>query len=148
MDSYRKPIQIRWADIDANNHLRHSVYYDYGAYLRVQFLADAGADMRYMQEHQIGPIIFREEALFKREVHFNDNISMDLEIVKCSADFSRWTIRHTLVKGDGTVAAILNLVGAWINTAERKLAVPSGLRSKAFDDMPRAADFEWIVKNK
>jgi acyl-CoA thioester hydrolase len=35
MNQYSKKIDIRWSDIDANFHLRHSVYYDLGAFLRM-----------------------------------------------------------------------------------------------------------------
>jgi acyl-CoA thioester hydrolase len=38
MDSFTIPLDIRWSDLDPNFHLRHSVYYDYGAFARVQFL--------------------------------------------------------------------------------------------------------------
>jgi len=38
MSDFTMPVQIRWADIDQNRHLRHSVYYDYGAMMRMNVL--------------------------------------------------------------------------------------------------------------
>ena len=41
MDVYSKKVEIRWSDLDPNFHLRHSVYYDWGAYTRISFLSEA-----------------------------------------------------------------------------------------------------------
>jgi acyl-CoA thioester hydrolase len=146
MESYSQPIQIRWSDIDANNHLRHSAFYDYGAWLRVMFLTEKGIDMKWMHDNHIGPILFREEAIFKREIRFGDKVTIDVETVKATKDYSRWSLRHTFIKEDGTIAAILNLDGAWLNTSERKIATPSEQLIKVFDSFPKAKDFEWIIK--
>jgi len=146
MEQYSKPIQMRWSDIDANNHLRHSAYYDFGAFLRIQFMAEKGIDMKWMQENHIGPIIFREECVFKRELHMADEITINVEAVKATQEFDRWTLRHEIVKKDGTVAAILTLDGAWMDTAKRKLAIPPDNLRQVFDAFPKAQNFEWVVK--
>lgn len=142
---FKQPIQIRWADIDANRHLRHSVYYDYGASMRMTALTGQGLSMKKLEEMQIGPILFREEAIFKREIHFEDTITIDVELVKAREDFARWSLRHQLVKHDGTVAAIINIDGAWIDLVKRKLAIPDPLIISVFEKFPKAADFETIA---
>src|SRR5215212_4733347 len=101
MEKYSLPIQIRWADIDQNRHLRHSVYYDYGAMSRITFLSSMGLTAEKMEELKIGPIIFREEAIFRREINLEDTIEIDVELTKATSDFARWTIRHTITKQDG-----------------------------------------------
>ena len=74
-DIFQQKIQIRWADIDPNRHLRHSVYYDYGAAMRINALAAGGLSMKKLEELRMGPILFREEAIFKREIVFGDEIT-------------------------------------------------------------------------
>jgi acyl-CoA thioester hydrolase len=98
------------------------------------------------EELRIGPILFREEALFKREVKFEDRISVDLVVTKATADFSRWSVRHHIYKEDRTIAAILNMDGAWIDMAKRKLAIPNEFIKKVFEDFPKSEEFEWIVR--
>jgi len=61
MNEFNIPVELRWADLDPNFHVRHSVYYDYGAFCRIQFLAAHGITAQFMQIQQFGPIIFREE---------------------------------------------------------------------------------------
>ena len=146
MKKFSLPVQIRWADIDQNRHLRHSVYYDYGAMSRITFLSGMGLTAEKMEELKIGPIIFREEAIFRREINLEDKIEIDVELVKATSDYARWTIRHTITKQDGTVAAILNLDGAWIDIEKRKLALPGDLIQKIFQDFPKSADFQLITK--
>ena len=149
MSDYSKSIQIKWADIDANNHLRHSAFYDFGAWLRIVFLADQGITMKWLQDNHVGPILFREEAIFKREIRFEDEVTINVESVRARHDYSRWSLRHTFVKADGTVAALLNVDGAFFNTQERKLLVPEGILLDAFQAFPKTTDFEWVeVKPK
>jgi acyl-CoA thioester hydrolase len=128
--------------------MRHSVYYDYGAFLRIQFLADHGISMKWMEDHHIGPVLFREEAIFKREIRMHETVIINVEAVKATENYSRWSLRHNFIKEDGTLAAILNLDGAWLNTIERKLALPPAEVIAAFDVFPKAAEFEWIIKPK
>ena len=142
------PIEVRWSDIDANRHLRHSVYYDYGAYARMTWLTRNGLTTAMMEEFQTGPILFREEAVFRREVKFEDSLSITTEITKATDDFGRWSIRHQFIKADGTIAATLTVEGAWIDIEKRKLAIPNEAIRAAFTKLPRSADFQTQVLEK
>jgi len=144
MTTFELPIQVRWSDIDQNRHLRHSAYYDYGATARITCFSDHGLTNQKFEELRIGPILFREEALFKREIKFEDKVTVDLALTKATPDFSRWSITHHIYKEDRTIAAILNMDGAWIDMAKRKLAIPNEFIQKVFDDFPRANDFQWL----
>lgn len=144
MNTFSLPLQIRWSDIDANNHLRHSVYYDYGAYCRISLFTQVGITLEKLNSLSIGPVILREEAIFRREIIYGDSISLSTELVKSTADFSRWSFRHVLTKNDGTLAATMNIDGAWIDTVKRKLAMPPVELHAAFEQIPRSVDFEVI----
>jgi acyl-CoA thioester hydrolase len=148
MLEFSKTMQIRWADIDANRHLRHSVYYDYGATMRMMFLSERGLSTEKLEEFKIGPILFREEAIFKREIRLEDTITLDVMVVKTTKDFSRWSLRHQFIKADGTLAAILNVDGAWIDMEKRKLAVPNEFIQGIFALFPKAPDFQWQESKK
>lgn len=141
---FKQTVQIRWADIDANRHLRHSVYYDYGASMRINALSEEGLTMKKLEELMIGPVLFREEAVFRREIMFEDIITIDVEVLKARHDFSRWSLRHHFTKADGTVAAIITIDGAWIDLVKRKLAVPGEFIRHVFEKFPKAAEFEVL----
>ncbi len=143
MNDYLKPLEIRWADLDPNFHLRHSVYYDYGAYCRICFLEEHGLTNAMMHELNVGPILFREEAVFRKEIRLGDQLRINLQLMKAKKDFSRWTIRHQIIKGENVLSAIVTVDGAWINTLQRKLATPPSEVIAVFEQMPQASEFEW-----
>lgn len=141
---FKQTVQIRWADIDANRHLRHSVYYDYGASMRMNVLSSLGLTMKKLEDMGMGPVLFREEAIFKREILFEDEITIDVAITRARQDYSRWSIRHHFSKADGTLAAIINIDGAWIDLNKRKLTAPGEFIAGVFDRFPKSSDFEFI----
>lgn len=143
MTTFEIPIQVRWSDIDQNRHLRHSAYYDYGATTRIACFSQQGLTNLKFEELRIGPILFREEAIFRREIKFEDKVTVDLVVTKATPDFSRWSIRHHIYKEDRTVAAIIHMDGAWIDMTKRKLTIPNDFIQQVFADFPKAADFAW-----
>src|SRR5215203_22645 len=138
------PVQIRWSDLDPNFHLRHSVYYDWGAYCRIHFFGTHGLTADVMRQLHIGPIIFREECVFKKEIRLEDEITVDLQLTKAKKDFSRWSVRQHIIKNEEILAAILTLDLAWMNTAERKLAIPTEQVINVIEAIPKGESFEWL----
>lgn len=141
MTIFEKKITVRWSDLDPNFHLRHSAYYDFGAYCRVAFLSEHGITPEVMREHHIGPVLFREECVFKKEIKFGDEVRINLQLDKLSSEGSRWTMVHHITKGADTLAAIITLDGAWLDTNIRKLARPSGIFKDVFNYLPRTGNF-------
>ena len=141
MNNFIKNIEIRWSDLDPNFHVLHSKYYDFGAYCRMAFLIENGLSPAIMLEHKIGPILFREECVFKKEILFGDKVTVNVKVDKVTADFGRWTMIHEIYKNDETLAAIITADGAWLNTAIRKLTVPPAVIISLFKSAPKTASF-------
>ena len=144
METFSRDIQVRWSDLDPNFHLRHSVYYDWGAFCRIEFLNQFGLSAEVMSKLHIGPILFREECVFRKEIRLGDEVRIDLKITKGRKDYSRWSIQHYITKNGGTLCAVLAVEGAWMNTQLRKLGTPPEEVFHVFEKMPRADGFEWI----
>ncbi|HVW62360.1 MAG TPA: thioesterase family protein [Puia sp.] len=144
MSLFSKVVSIRWADLDPNFHLRHSVYYDLGAQQRIEIIESLGLTVKLMQGQHFGPILFREECVFKKEILLSDTITLHAKLVKRNADASRWTVQHEFVSGD-KVCAILTLDGAWIDTKLRKLLSPiPQIVIDVFDAFPKTENFSLI----
>jgi len=141
-------MQIRWSDIDQNRHLRHSVYYDFGALVRISFLSEQGLTTKKLDELSIGPILFREEAIFRREIKLEDKVTVDIELTKMNHDFSRWSIRHNFTKEDGTLAAMVMMDGAWIDLKTRKLSIPDAFVQSVFEMIPKSDNLSMELKDK
>lgn len=112
----------------------------------MMILNENGLTTEKLEELKMGPVLFREEAIFKREILLEDVITVDVALVKATADYGRWSIRHNFHKADGTLAAIINIDAAWIDIVKRKLTVPDPFIQKIYENFPKPADFEWIVK--
>lgn len=141
MQQYSKKLEIRWADLDPNFHVLHSKYYDFGAYCRMAFLTEHGITPALMTEKNIGPIIFREECIFKREIKFGDELEVFLKLSKCNEDSSRWSMVHELWINGNTLAAKITIDGAWMDTKLRKLAIPPDVFKTGFNLIPKTDDF-------
>ncbi len=144
MSDFNYLVQIRWSDLDPNFHLRHSVYYDWGAFCRIEFLNKYGFTTEVMQQLQVGPILFREECVFRREIKLGDEVHINLKLMKARKDFSRWSIQHQVIKEQQTLSAVLTVDGAWMNSILRKLTTPPEQVITVFNAMPRDESFEWI----
>lgn len=145
MSTFSKKLSFRWADLDPNFHLRHSVYYDLGSQFRIELLEAAGLTMKTMKKEGFGPILFREECIFKREILLADEITITAKILKIKADGSRWTILHEFIKVDGTLCAQLTLDGAWMDVINRRLANPTPkIAFEVLSQFPKAEGFEEL----
>jgi acyl-CoA thioester hydrolase len=141
MATFSKQLSFRWSDLDPNFHLRHSAYYDFGAQHRVEILAQLGLTLRVMQTEHIGPILFREECVFRKEINLSDVITMQTKMAKMKADASRWSIVHEFYKED-VLCAVITVDGAWMDTKLRKLANPTPqIVTDALSIFPKTTDF-------
>lgn len=142
MSTFSKEISIRWSDLDPNFHLRHSAYYDFGAQHRIEILSQEGLTMKVMQEQHFGPVAFREECIFRKEIHLADTITISTKIGKMKADASRWTIVHELHNQNNVLCAKITIDGAWMDTKLRKLAVPTPtIALQVMNAIPKTEDF-------
>ena len=125
MSSFTKEIHIRWADLDPNFHVRHSAYYDFGAQHRVEILEHLGMTIRVMQEQNFGPILFREECIFRKEMRMNQQVFIHTKVGKINQDASRWTLIHEFKNVKEVLLATITVDGAWMDTKIRKIANPT-----------------------
>ena len=146
MKQFTAKLEIRWADLDPNFHVLHSKYYDFGAYCRMAFLVENGLTPQVMHEHHIGPILFREECFFKKELNFGDEITINLKLSKTTSNYSRWTMEHEIYKNVDILSATINIDGAWMDTQKRKLAAPPSIVTGIFDTMPKTENFQIIIR--
>jgi len=144
MEKFEIPLQTRWADLDPNFHFRHSAYYDWATMCRFDFLKERGLTSAIMQKLNFGPVIFREECVFKKEINFDDRVNINLKLLKSRRDFSRWTFVHEIKKNDEILCALITIDGAWVNTAERKLFIPPAEVVHVFQEMPLDENFQWM----
>jgi len=143
MDTFRKTYEVIWADMDPNRHMRHSVYNDYATQTRVSLFQENGLPLDKVARWGLGPILFREETKFFKEIHLSEKITVTCAISKMQKDGTRWTFFHEIFKEDGIKAAELTVAGAWLDLDTRKLGEPPKEMLEVINGFPRTADFRW-----
>jgi acyl-CoA thioester hydrolase len=138
--AFSQPVGLRWADLDPNGHVRHSVYYDWGAMVRIAYLQSRGVGPDWMARNAIGPVLFREEARFLKELRLGDQVVIDVRLSVASAEGRKWQMRHRIFKG-GELAATVEIDGAWLDLRARKIVAPPEELARAFADFNRSEDF-------
>lgn len=142
-NAFTQTFILQWADLDPNFHVRHSVYYDWCASTRLYCLQQQGVDMLFLSQHNIGPILFREEAIFKKEIRFGHTVTIDMQLSRARRDYSRWSWTHQVTRNDGTLSAVVHVDGAFMNTQLRKLTAPPEKLLNLMGEIPKTADFSW-----
>jgi acyl-CoA thioester hydrolase len=95
-----------------------------------------------MMQQQFGPVIFREECVYRREIRFGDEVTITASLARLTADAVRWTIRHEFLSESRKLMATLTIEGAWMDTRLRKLLNPvPQIIVDVFNAIPKAADF-------
>ena len=135
----------KWSDFDPNRHMRHTAYNDYAAEVRVRFFQEHGLSINEFAQLNIGPILFKEETSFLKEIHLSENITVNMELEGVSKGIERWRFTHQIFNKDGVLAAEIKVYGAWIDLIKRKLTAPPTRFVQVFEDLPKTENFKEIL---
>ena len=124
MKPFTRPFVIRWADCDANGHLRNTCYSEYAIEVRMAYLASHGFGLKDFREHGVGPVLIREEIDYLRECHMGEEVTVDFTALGLSPHGTRFKVGHEITRPDGKVAARLVIHGGWMDMKLRRLAPP------------------------
>jgi acyl-CoA thioester hydrolase len=105
--------KTRWSDFDANRHMRHTAYNDYAAEVRVRYFKQQGFSLDDFAKENLGPILFKEETTFFKEIHIGEDISINLKLKAVSKNSERWKLEHHVYNETGKLAAEILVYGAW-----------------------------------
>ena len=144
MAKFSKIIEVRWSDVDMNHHVRHSAYADFCTHARIEWLAENGFTPEKFAELVFGPVIFKEETEYFKEVKLGERLTIEVEIAGASADNSRFRFRQHIYKQDGRLAARHEVAGAWLDMRERKLIPPPAPLAATLAALDKSEDFEDI----
>ena len=96
-----------------------------------------------MGAQHFGPVLFREECIFKKEILLGQEVIIAAKLAKVRPDGSRWSIQHEFKGADGTLLAVLTVDGAWMDTVLRKIASPTPqIVMEVMNAFPKAEGYE------
>ena len=142
--SFSVEFPTRWADFDPNNHMRHSAYNDYAAEARARFFKSRDLSLAEFSTLNVGPVLFREETNFLREISMGENIEVQTFLKGMSDGGERFMFFHQIIKEGGILAAEITILGAWMDLKKRKLTVPPPIVIEACSSLERTEEFIQI----
>ena len=141
---FEEHFAVRWADLDANRHVRNTIFSEFATHTRLRMLASHGFTQAHFESLRFGPVMFREEVRYRRELVFGDEVRVNVVIAGLSEDGSSWRVHQEVTRGDGKQAAILTIDGAWIHLDSRKLVAPPEALATVLKGLPRSGEFEVL----
>lgn len=142
--SFSVEFPTRWADFDPNNHMRHSAYNDYAAEARARFFKSQNLSLAEFSALMVGPVLFREETNFLREISMGENINVETILKGMSDGGERFMFFHKIFKENGILAAEITVLGAWMDLKKRKLTIPPPIVINACTSLERTEEFNQI----
>lgn len=147
MGIFKQNIEVRWSDIDANQHVTHTAYATFATHARIEWMNSVGCSMSRMFELNFGAVILKEETEYFREVLLGERVTVDLIFAGASADYAYWKFTHKIHKANNKLAAKHTVFGVWINNTTRKITVPPQEVLGILVKLLRESDFEVITKS-
>jgi len=144
MSDYSKTYEIRWSDLDANNHVNYSTYIDAAGDLRYRFFTEHGFPPERFAELGVGPTYTTLQAEFLREVRMGETVTITFALAGLSSRGGRWKVYHDVLKSNGKRAVRLVLEGMILDLASRKATLPTPELLEVFHLIRRTPDFEVL----
>lgn len=142
---YEERFAVRWSDLDANRHLRNTVFSEYATHTRFRMLESHGFTQEKFEKLRFGPVMFREDIRYRREVQFGDEVIVNVMIEGLSPDGSHWKVRQEVIRCDtGKQAAVIVIDGAWLHLDDRKLVAPPQELLEILGRLHRTSDFHEL----
>ena len=136
--------EVRWADIDANRHVRYSAYIDAAAELRYRFFSQHGLPPEAFDKLGVSPVYTSLTANFFREVRLGETLTITYLLTGLSEQGLRWKVRHDFLKANGKKAVTLLLEGTILDLTTRTPTLPTPEFMAVFQLVPRSPDFDVL----
>jgi acyl-CoA thioester hydrolase len=142
------PYEVRWTDIDANRHVRYSVYIDAAAELRYRFYTQHNLPPEVFDNLGMGAVYTSITANFFREVRLGETLSITYMLTGLSPQGIRWKVRHDFLKANGKKAVTLSVEGAMLDLNTRQPVIATPEIMAVFQLVPRSDNFEVLSESR
>ena len=140
--------RVGWGDLDANNHMANVAFLNRAADARIAYFARRGFPGTRFGSERIGPVIVRDELVYRKELRLGDEFTVDLRSIGISPDGVRFAIRNTFRGPSGDMVAIVTSEGVWFDLDARKPRAPPPELDAAQRSMPRAEEYSELPSRR
>lgn len=141
---FSRTLHVGWGDLDFNGHMRNTAYLDKAGDVRMMYFASHGFSIRDFERLRFGPVVFKDELEYFRELRLLEPIRVTLTLMGLSPDLRKFRLRNEFYRDDGELAVRLDSTGGWLDLATRKLAVPPLALGAALEGLAQDAGFSVL----
>ncbi len=143
-ETFTKTFHVGWRDMDFNAHMRNTSYLDVAADVRMMYFEEHGLPMREFERLRVGPVVMRDEIVYRRELRLLERMDVTLVLAGLSDDGSHFLHRNVFYRADGEVAATVTSEGGWLSFDTRRIvAAPEPLLT-VLKSLTRTDDFQTL----
>ena len=133
--------KVRWGDLDANNHMANVAFLSRATDTRCEYFDRWGFPVSRFAVERIGPVVLREEIIYRKELRLQDEFTVDLRVTGISSDGIRFSLQHTFRDASGQVVAVVTSEGLWFDIDSRRPRAPPPDLDAAQRALPRADSY-------
>lgn len=123
---------VRGYETDANGHVNHAVYHQYGEHGRTETLRAAGVEIAPLAAAGLGPVILETTVRFLAELRVGDEAQVGTAVR--FGDGKSFRMDAEIRRGDTVCATLTGVMGLLDHTTRRLVADPRGrLRALSTD---------------
>ncbi len=122
---FRMPLQLRWSDLDAFNHVNNARYLTFLEEARIRWFDSIG---EAWVTDEFAPVVVSVQLNYKQPIPYPADVVVELYVEKVGN--SSTTIAHRIVSADGaTLYNDGNVVAVWIDRRTgRPMSLPEPIR--------------------
>ncbi len=118
--NFEQRFRVGWSDLDANAHMGNSSYLDHASNTRMLFFALNGFTVARFASEKFGPVVVRDELVYRKELRLMDEFTVDFESAGASADGVQFRVRNTFRNAAREIAAVVTSEGVWFDLERRR----------------------------
>jgi acyl-CoA thioester hydrolase len=141
---FEQRFRVGWGDVDGNAHMSNAAFLHRAADTRFAFFASHGFAGDRFAANRLGPVIAKDQLVYRRELRLMEEYTVNLELVGLSSDGIRFHLRNTFRTDAGDLAAVVDSEGVWFDLDARRPRAPPGDLDALQRTAPRASDFGEI----
>ena len=145
---YEQRFRVGWGDVDGNAHMGNRAFLDRAADTRVMFFAAHGFPAARFATERVGPVITRDELVYRKELLLMDEFTVDLEYLGLSSDGLRFEVSNTFRNTANEVAAIVKSEGVWFDLDRRRPRAPPADLDAVQRQVPRSPHFKELPQRR
>src|SRR4051794_16312354 len=117
-------VTVRGYECDANGHVNHAVYHQYGEHGRTEVFRATGIEIADLTAAGLGPVILESTVRFLAELRVGDDVEVAVDVR--FGEGKTFRMDTELRRGDTLAATITGTMGLLDHATRRLVADPRG----------------------